>query len=335
MRKWLLHLSVSGGILGLLFWRARVWQLGDVFQDFEVWAGVAVLALNVPILLIITLRSWLVLRRIRGDVSFRGLIPIAAVGNIAGASTPANAGDLWRAYAYKRGYGVPVSQGAAAVVYERAMSFYLTALAAGGFAIYGFWLSQAGVVTAPAIGLCVMALAFAPSLLYPLIRALTRKATSGDRARRLIDRAPFGGFRSAFQEGEHTLATLFRDKALAFAVLGVTGLYLAVSAVQVWLIIAALNLGLGLHQAWLVLGVSTIIGAASSLPLGLGAADSSFVLLLGTYDVALGPATTVAVLIRAFVTLPLGLVAVAAYLYLSRTVGREREAKLGQFGSQV
>lgn len=317
MRKWLLHLSISAAVLGLLFWRGRVWDLGSSFRDFEVWGAVVVLALNLPILLLITLRSWLVLERAYGPASFWRLIPISAVGNLAGQLTPANAGDLWRAYAYKSEYGLPAARGVAAVVYERLMSFYLMGLVAAGLALHQFLLRDFGPGTLVLIALGVMAMAFLPALTYRVLRPAIVNNSWTNILTPLVERTPLRSLKSAFQEGEEGLRLLFGDLRLTLSFAGSTALYLSLSGLQVWVIVEALDAGLGFEEAWLVLIAAAVIGAASSLPFGLGITDGALVLLLGTYGVSVGLATTLAILMRGLVTLPLGLVAVAFYLFLA------------------
>ena len=50
-------LLVSAVIVGLLAWRTSVWDAGDGFEGFWIWAAIAALAPNVPILAAIVLRS--------------------------------------------------------------------------------------------------------------------------------------------------------------------------------------------------------------------------------------------------------------------------------------
>ena len=329
MRKWLFHLSVSGLILGILFWRARIWQLGDVFADFNPWVGVAVLLLNVPLLLAMTLRSWLVFRRLYDNASFGVLLPIATVGNIAGAFTPANVGDLWRAYIYKQKFAVPTSHGVAMIIYERAMSFYIMAVSAGGIALYQLLLADIGPAILPALGLAVAVVAFLPHLLYPAIHSLGTRVGSVRALEWLFHRWPLRSVRSSLEEGGKTLDLLVRDRLLAATFIGASVLFLGLATLQFWLILSALDLGLGFYEAWFVLGVAGTAGAASSLPFGLGVTDGGLVLLLQTLDVALGPATTAAILLRGLQTLPLGLAAVACYIFLVRGEPSSTEERVG------
>src|SRR3989304_2382233 len=73
-------------------WKARVGELGEAFAGFGAGAAVAVVLLNAPVLGLLTLRSYLILRRLGYEVSLGPLLPMAILGNVAGALTPARSG---------------------------------------------------------------------------------------------------------------------------------------------------------------------------------------------------------------------------------------------------
>jgi uncharacterized protein (TIRG00374 family) len=310
--------------MAALFWVARVWELGDAVRDFGLWAIPVVLALNLPVLAVMVLRSWVVLRRMDVATTPGPLVGITSVGYLAGQLTPANAGDLWRAYAYRREWGLPVGRGAAAVVYERGMSFYLMALGAGAIALYQVALSEVGFVAVPAIGAALVALAFVPSLVYPTLDRVGERMGRGISTPAVFNWGPLRSLLVAVREGSPVLRGLFLDRFLCWTFLGATVAYLCLSTLQLWFITEALGLGLGLHEVWFALSVGATAGALSSLPLGLGVTDGGVVIILRTLGVTLTSASAAAILMRGLQTLPLGLVAVASYAVMHR--GRDRKS---------
>ena len=66
----------------------------------------------------------------------------------------------------------------------------------------------------------------------------------------------------------------------------------------------------------MVAGTGMLAGILTFLPLGLGTMDATLAALVGTIQSDFSAGAAVAVLMRATVTLPLGLAAVASYLYL-------------------
>ena len=97
MRRWELQVGVGVGLLALLLWRARVWELGDKLGDFSGWAAVCVLLLNLPAIGLLAVRTHLVLRRLGYHASLLSLAPISALGNVAAVVTPGATGDIIRA----------------------------------------------------------------------------------------------------------------------------------------------------------------------------------------------------------------------------------------------
>ena len=115
---------------------------------------------------------------------------------------------------------------------------------------------------------------------------------------------------------------LFGDVGLLIRWGGVTIMIFVLNAIQSWLLTRSVSGGVGLNEAWVAFGASQLAGIASLLPLGLGAADGSLAGTLRTMGLTLDQSTTVAVLMRLTTTLPLGVAAVASYLYLARLPSR-------------
>ncbi len=323
MRTRLVPLGLSSVILALLAWQTRVWDAGDAFEGFEAWAAVGALVLNAPVLLAMAVRSWIVVRKVEPSAPFPGAASIAVTANLAGQLTPANAGDLWRAYAYRDEYGLPGGSGVAIVVYERTFSFYLMALGAGAMTLYE--LALGGTLSLVALASGTVLLGFVPALVYPALHPALQRFLASSGRWSLGRASAFSRVSEAVQEGGGTLRALFGNRRLAAGYIAATYAYLFLSTVQVWLIARGLGASLSFTETWYVLGVAGTVGAASSLPFGLGVTDGGIVLLARSLDVPLEPATALAVLVRLLQTLPLGLAGLAAYWLRVMWPGVRRE----------
>src|SRR3990170_2243864 len=150
-------------ILALVLWRADPGELWRVLRHVDVgWLLLTVL-LNLPIVAVASLRSLLILRRLGRPVLPRLLISSTVLGYVAGAVTPAASGELLRADALRRA-GVPMAEGVALVVYERAASVALLALSTGVLAalislplLWGLVVSGAALAAAVAAWLAAVA----------------------------------------------------------------------------------------------------------------------------------------------------------------------------------
>ena len=97
-----------------------------------------------------------------------------------------------------------------------------------------------------------------------------------------------------------------------------TAVMFIVVALQIWVLSRAVSHAVSPVEAWTAFGASQLAGIVSLLPLGIGAADGSLAALLRRMGTTFEQGTVVAILVRAVMTLPMGLVAVLCYLYLQR-----------------
>jgi len=310
-RRWL-QIALGAILLGLLLWRTRVWDLGDTLRGFSLWTGIVVVLLNLPTITILAFRTRLVLRRLGYDASTLSLIPISAVGNVAAVVTPGATGDIIRAPFLKGHHAVSYSDGFATIVYERGYSLFLLCLST---ALVAAW-NVAPVplrIAIPFVGLSALALPVAAA--RPLV---SLGAWAG--------RAPTTGFWGVrplvrtlnLGEGRwvQALATLMRDLRLSLLFAGLTITTIATIVLQLWLIADSLAVSLSAGEAWVALGASVLAGIVSFLPLGLGVLDWTLTALLEKAGAAVASGAAVVVLYRATITLPVGLLGVAAYAYL-------------------
>jgi uncharacterized membrane protein YbhN (UPF0104 family) len=316
-RRWL-EIAVGVVLLALLLWRARVWELGDTLRDFSPVAGVLVVLLNLPAIVILAFRTRLVLRRLGYDASTLSLAPISALGNVAAVVTPGATGDIIRAPFLKGHHAVSYSDGLATIVYERAYSFSILCLSTALVVAWNVAPAPLRIVI-PFLGLPVLALPLAAA--GPL---LSLGAWAGGAST-----TPFWALRPlvrALNLGEgrwlRALATLMRDLRLSFLFAGLTVAIFATMVLQLWLIADSLSISLSAGEASVALGASVVLGIASFLPLGLGVLDWTLTALLERAGAAVASATAVAILYRATITLPVGLLGVLAYAYLVAKLGR-------------
>ncbi len=309
--RWLLQSAVAFVLLGLVFWRANLWELSDTYHDFDGWPIVGAVFLNLPIMVIMTVRGQLILRRLDHPVSFLALLPVSTLGNVAGSLTPAAAGELLRAPFFKERYDIPYADGLAAVIYERGLSMFVLAMSTG---VAAAWRTL-DVGLAAAVTAAGLAGALAtPAAAALALRRLRPALADGDDIEdggSMLQRMRAGLGRSL-----NSLLVLLRDVRGAAGIELASVLVFLVMAAQTWLVVQALGLDLSLAEAWTALGVSLLAGIATFLPLGLGTLDATFAALVGTTQDGFNTGATAAVLFRAASTLPLGLAALASYLYL-------------------
>jgi len=306
----LLHLAVALAILGLVIWRANPWELGDAYRDFEPWPAAAAVLLNIPVLLLMTLRGQLILGRLRHSVSFLQLLPISTLGNVAGSLTPAAAGELLRTPFFKQRHEIPYADGLAAVAYERGLSVVVLAASTGAAAA---WMTlSAGPAVAVTAASAVLALAAPAAAAFVLVRLRLEQAASdsGDRPS-LFDR-----LRSMLGRPLGPLLVLLRDPASTAAIGLANLLVFAVMALQFWFVVQALGLEISGAEAWTAIGASFLAAIFTFLPLGLGSMDATIAAIIGATQHGFQAGAAAAVLLRATATLPLGIAAFVSYVYL-------------------
>ena len=326
MKRWELQVGIGVALIGLLMWRARVWELGDTLRDFDPLVAVLVVLLNVPAIAILAIRTHFVLRQLGYDASPLSLAPISALGNVAAVVTPGATGDVIRAPFLKGHHAVSYSDSFATIVYERSYSFCILCLSTGLVAAWSVAPNAARVVI-PLIGLVVLVLP--PLAAVPLLSlgawAAGKRSASFWALRPLVHTLNLAEGRWV-----KSLAKLMKDLRLSVLFAGLTTLIFATMVCQLWLIARSLSIHLSAGEASLALGGSVAAGIASFLPLGLGVLDWTLAALLESAGATVGSATAVAILYRATNSLPAGLLGVAAYAYLVVKLGRRgREATSG------
>ncbi len=299
----LLPRFVAGLVLALVVFTALALfadlrELGDALATFDWWLTVPIVGLT---LLNYGLRfaKWqLYLDRI----GVRGLPPrlsaLAFLSAFSMSITPGKVGEIIKAVYVRRLTGTPVSRVAAVIAAERLTDgLAMLGLAAIGLTQFSYGRPLLGLAAAAGIG--VVVLLRRPALLHRLVALLGRLPVVGPVVARLAHHV------------EHFLDasnTLYAPRLVAGSVLlGMLSWFAECVALFIVLV------GLGQEASWhlllvatFVLSVSSVFGALSFLPGGLGIAEASItaMLILLVTDPAFtrGDAAAATILIR-FATL--------------------------------
>ncbi len=304
----LLQLAAAGAVVAFVLLRSHPHEMWSALKGIDVLPALLALALNLPVLLLAPLRSGLVFRKLGHPVPAAILIPTTVLGFVAGGLTPAASGELLRAQALKTRAGVPFEAGVVAAIYERVLAMFLLALTTA--VVFGVGNLQ--VAWAVALALTMAMLTVAPWVVATLAwRFLPGQSDAAGRGR-------FSAGLRAVLAAAIEVRSLLADLPLLLRWSTVTVSMFAVIALQYWALARAVGGGVSYGDAWLAFGISTFAGVIALIPLGLGILDSSLAATLDRLGMTLEQGAVVAVLVRALVTLPLVLAAVASYLYLQR-----------------
>lgn len=319
MRRWYAWVSVSVVLFGLLVWRTRPWEALAVGADWR--PLVAVVALNLAVIAAWAVRSARLMAAVGHPLSVLALVPIVSFANTINNLTPASSGEALRAVILRRRHGVPYGHSTAVILVERLWAIWIMAMSAGAASlgtlipapaaiVAAGWIAAAAAILAPAVAyrFGLRPAAFAARLVDPGGGSGRGGEPAGRRARlaRLL------------RDVDANLAEILASPAVAIGFVASTAVIFIVFATQLWLILVALGHDISPVAVWAALGIATITGVVSALPFGLGAADVVMTTLLAVLGVPPAAAGAAALLLRATVTLPLGLVGTASWIALNR-----------------
>ena len=317
MRRWIwIAIIVVIGVAALLF-VGDVRELGDRLAGFGWWAFVLCLCLALANYVIRFLRWQLYLRHQRVDVPL-GSSAIVFGAGLSLSITPAKLGELVKSFLLRELHGSPATATAPIVVAERVTDLIaLVLLAIVGVAAYG--VETTLVVVAASLVVAGLVLLAWPRPTRFLIDLVTRPRFTAKFRQPLHD--IYGG-----------LATLCRPKLLAIATLIAIPAWAAecIGFAEVVNAFPGAEVDLGL--AMVIYAATTIAGALSFLPGGLGVTEASMTLLLVESAAQLDRAAAIdATLLTRLATLwfavLLGLICLA--------VARARIAKLQSSGQPL
>jgi uncharacterized protein (TIRG00374 family) len=248
-------LSITGDLRG-------VW---DRVGTFAWWTFGVAIALSLANYAVRYVRWALYLRICAIEVPTSSRVGVFVAG-LSLAITPGKVGELVKSYLLREMHGVPVTRSAPIVIAERVTDLTALVVLSGiGVAIYGVAVT-ATVMSAAVIALGLLILGW-PRLAHAIIRAITRPRFAARFRDRLIE----------IYDG---IAALCRPARLAAAT-AIGGVGWLGECVGFALIVhgfpgASIDLGLAI----LIYAVTTIVGALSFLPGGLGVTEGAMTLLL-------------------------------------------------------
>lgn len=315
MRRWLrrpiVWLPISGLLILLVAWRARVWEASAILGTPDALPLVIAVLLNGLVVVLWGLRSRDLLGAAGHRVGLGPLLPMTAFANTINNLTPGSAGEVVRAWLLRAHHGVPYATGGAVIVIER-----VVALAYMGASALVAWGGHEIGLAWPVQVVLLVLVAAAPGVVYLL----------GMRPAAAVGRLPLGGLlgderwgriRGALTRLDATVATLLTSGRHLAVFAATTGLVFACYAAQLWLVARSVGITIDPVAAWGVLGLATVAGVLSLLPFGLGATDLVLASLLTTLGVPPAGAAAIAFGNRLVATLPLGLLGTASYAWLS------------------
>lgn len=315
MTRWLrtpvVWLPISIGLLALVAWRSRVWEIGGRLGSVDPGPLLLAVLLNAAIAAAWAVRSASLLASAGRPVAVARLVPMTVFANLINNLTPGSVGELVRLYLLRAHHGVEYRIGAAVILIER-----VVAIAYLGASALLFWLAvQAGLAWPVVLGAAIL-VALAPSIVYglggrpaTLVRALPLGRIVGtsrwDSARGLVERL------------DETVAGLLREPRGAVTFAALSAAIFAAYTVQLVLVGRSVGVSLDPVAAWGALGLGVMVGVISLLPFGLGSTDLTVAALLGLVGVPLAEAAVIVFGYRVVSTLPMGLAGVVSYAALS------------------
>jgi uncharacterized membrane protein YbhN (UPF0104 family) len=272
----------------------------------EPWLPLAgAVALNIVATWLRAARSQVVLNALGHRVGRIRMAATQLAGQTLSWVSPAAAGDFVRPYLWRTHDGVPLTPGVVTVLYERIFSFGQL-LVLGAVCLAPFVLGGLGLVAAVLGAGCLLTL---PWLIPRWARRPPHLPAAGGTR----------GWRARLALAAGQLWRLAGDGRLSLRFVLLTVAVVAVSAVQIELLTAGVDVSLPFWTAAAAFTLSQVIGSASSLPFGIGPADAVLIALLVHAGTAPDDALAISLLSRLTVTVPLGLAGTAAYLRLGRS----------------
>jgi uncharacterized protein (TIRG00374 family) len=274
----------AGALLAALVLVGDVREVRDRLGGFHWWAFGAALGLAVANYALRFAR-WQLYLRDREIVVPTGTSALVFVAGFAMAVTPGKLGELVKSYLLRQLAGIPVARSAAIVIAERVSDLLaLLLLAAVGVAAYGI-ATEVAIATA-----VLLAIAF----VFLLWRRL------GIATVELITRPRLARLRRPLLETYDGLAALGRPTVLAWSTLLGAAAW-ACEGIGFALVVDAFpGAHVALGMAIFIYAATTIAGALSFLPGGLGVTEDAMTLLLveNAVNVDRGTATAATILTR-------------------------------------
>ena len=270
----LLAIAVFAGVSGY----GDFDQVADLLLSFPPSSLLLALALAMANYLLRYLRWEYYLRLLHTPIPTT-VSALVFFSGLAMALTPGKVGEVSKSFLLRDLAQVPVTVSAPVVVMERITDLLAIAVLSLGalfFLPFGAAFAFAGV-----------------AVLVGLLVVLVLRS-GGERVLRLPLIRHWGQFLEA---SSRSLATLSLPKPLLIA-MALSILAWLSEGVALWVVARGLDLSLPVAEAVPVYAASTLIGAASLLPGGLGGTEGSMVVLLGRLDLPRDGASAATLLVR-------------------------------------
>lgn len=311
LRRPIIWLPVSVGLLALLLWRSRLWEAGSELGPVDASSLALAVGLAAVIALSWALRSSNLLTAAGRPVDVLPLVPMTAFANTINNLTPGSAGEVVRMYLLRAHHQVDYATSGAVVFIERVGAIGLL----GATALLA-WLTSVDVLAPGVAAGLAAAVVIAPGAAYRL----------GLRPLGVIGFMPVGRIigagRSArlstwLRRVDGTVAAIIGAPIHLLVFVALSSCVFAAYAAQLLLVGRAVGVELDPLAAWGALGLATIVGVLSLLPFGLGTTDLALAALLGAAGVPPVQAAAMTFGYRLVSTVPLSLAGIASFAYLS------------------
>lgn len=269
-------------------------QLATALRDFRWWLVAPILALTLWNYALRFVKWQLYLHALDVTDLPKTTSGLVFLSGFSMSITPGKVGELIKAVLLRRLTGAPVNRTSAIIAAER-LTDGLAMIALAAIGLIQFNYGRPFLAVAAVAAVAVVLLLQRPRVLAPLLARAERLPVAGSKV----------GHAAAFLDASNAL---FRPRLLAIAVaLGLISW--AGECLAFYLVLIGLGLPGSLHillVATFVLAVSSIVGAVSMLPGGLGLADASvagmLVILVSAPEMTHSIAAAATLLIR-FATL--------------------------------
>jgi glycosyltransferase 2 family protein len=311
LRRPIVWLPISIGLLALLVWRSRLWEARTALEGLDPVPLIGSVLLSGVVAILWAVRSSDLLAAAGRSVGVLPLVPMTTFANTINNLTPGSAGEIVRMYLLRAHHGVDYTTSGAVVLIERIGA--IGYLASSALLV---WLAWSGALPIPLALVLSAALVVVPGIVYRLgLRpvAIARHIPVG----RLVGEGRWARVGDWLARVDGTIAGLIGDPRhlLTFVVLS-GGIFVAYDA-QLLLVGRALGVTLDPFAAWGALGLATTVGVLSLLPFGLGTTDLTLAALLGAAGVPPVDAVAMTFGYRLVSTLPLSIGGIISFAYLS------------------
>jgi uncharacterized protein (TIRG00374 family) len=311
LRRPIVWVPISIGLLALLMWRSRLWEAGAALAGLDPGPLVGAALLSGVIAILWAIRSADLLAAAGRSVGVLPLVPMTTFANTINNLTPGSAGEIVRMYLLRAHHGVDYATSGAVVFVERIGA--IGYLASSALLVWLTWLGLLPATIALVLGIGLVA---APAVVYRL----------GLRPLGVVRRIPLGRLLGAgrwarvgdwLSRVDDTVAGLVGDPRRHVTFVALSGGIFLVYDAQLLLVGRALGVTIDPFAAWGALGLATMVGVLSLLPFGLGSTDLALVALLGVAGVPTIQAVVITLGYRVVSTLPLSIAGIASFAWLS------------------